>query len=165
LLESFGSATVSCDGVALAAAVVRDLSRTNGMAIFATHMRSCLLDALCGLDDDDGGGEAGEGDGAGEGGQGVSGRSFRTMHLATVEHGGTRVPLYALREGAGDGDGDGDGGEDLLRAVGDADFASRVREVRAAMGGTSPTCLDRDGRFSMRQALEVVGRLREGAGE
>ena len=62
-------------------------------------------------------------------------------------------------------EGDGDGGEDLLRAVGDADFASRVREVRAAMGGTSPTCLDRDGRFSMRQALEVVGRLREGAGE
>ena len=163
LLEPFGSATVSCDGVALAAAVVRDLSRTNGMAIFATHMRSCLLDALRGLDDDDddddGGGEAGEG------GQGVSGRFFRTMHLATVEHGGTRVPLYALREGAGAGDGDGDGGEDLLRAVGDADFASRVREVRAAMGGTSPTCLDRDGRFSMRQALEVVGRLREGAGE
>ena len=52
-----------------------------------------------------------------------------------------------------------------LAARGNRDEMVIATKVRAAMGGTSPTCLDRDGRFSMRQALEVVGRLREGAGE
>lgn len=135
LLESFGSATVSCDGVALAAVVIRDLAKRGGLLIFATHMRNCLIDTLGGLMDDDT-------------------VAFRTMHLATAEHNGTRVPLYSLREGSGE-----EGEADDLWNVGDASFSARVRKVSTAMRGGS-SYLDRDTRFTMRRALEVVGRLR-----
>ena len=141
LLESFGSATVSCDGVALAAAVIRDLARTQGLVIFATHMRSSLVDALHGLKCSDGGEDF-----------------FRVMHLATVEHSENRVPLYLLRQGDGS-----DGSTDRLGFYtgGDGSFGARAEEVLSVMCSACPTCLDRDPRLATisRRALEAIAAI------
>ena len=161
LLESFGSATVSCDGVALAAAVVRDLVRTRGVVIFATHMRSCLLDALHGL-------EAGAtctiepvvGSTVGVqsiGDLGDNGEFFRVMHLATAKHSETCVPLYALREGeGGEDDMDTLRGDVCFYTGVDRKFGDRVQEVLDAITGVSVTSLDRNHRFSIAQAQEDI---------
>ena len=141
LLESFGSATVSCDGVALAAAVVRDLVSTRGKVIFATHMRSSLVDALRGLQPRDDGEEF-----------------FRVMHLATVEHFENHVPLYVLRDGDGS-EGDVDGGALGFYTGEDGSFRARAEVVLRVMSSSSPVSIDRDPRFSISRALEAIAAI------
>ena len=141
LVESFGSATVSCDGVALAAAVIRDLALTRGLVIFATHMRSSLVDALRGLRYHDAGEEF-----------------FRVMHLATVEHFENQVPLYDLRDGEG-GEGDIDRGALGFYTGGDGSFGARAEAVFSVMSSASPASLDRDPRFSISRALEAIAAI------
>lgn len=50
LVESFGKATVSSDGIALAASIIKHLSGKGGILIFATHMGQLLLDQLDSLE-------------------------------------------------------------------------------------------------------------------
>ena len=50
LIESFGKATVSSDGIALAAAVIKYISNKRGIFMFATHMGQLLLDQLHSLE-------------------------------------------------------------------------------------------------------------------
>jgi hypothetical protein len=136
LIESFGNATVSSDGVALASAVVRDLASTCGLVLFATDMRITLLEALRSLGD----------------------QYFQVMHFAAAWDpcSSKLVQLHKVQSGEGDSM-ERDFGLEMhhVREM-YPQFMVRLRALHMAMSATTPTALRRHEAYSVRRDLDLL---------